>query len=80
MKLKNKVVVITGSTRGIGRAIARSCAQQGARVIISSRKESAVNQTCEIFQKENFEVSGIKADVAVNADLIKLFNHAVKTW
>jgi 3-oxoacyl-[acyl-carrier protein] reductase len=65
MKLKDKVVVVTGSTRGIGRAIARSCAQQGARVIISSRKESAVQETCQTFQKEGFEVSGIKADVAV---------------
>lgn len=80
MKLKDKVVVITGSTRGIGRAIARSCAQQGARVIISSRKESAVKETCKTFQKENFKVSGIKADVAVNEDLIKLFNHSVETW
>jgi len=80
MKLKDKVVVITGSTRGIGRAIARACAQQGARVTISSRKESAVKETCETFQKENFKVSGIKADVGVNADLIKLFNHSVETW
>jgi short-subunit dehydrogenase len=80
MKLKDKVVVITGSTRGIGRAIARSCAQQGARVIVSSRKESAVKETCETFQKENFKVAGIKADVAVNDDLIKLFHHSVETW
>ena len=58
MKLKDKVVVITGSTRGIGRAIARSCARQGASVIISSRKESAVKETCETFRKENFKVSG----------------------
>jgi glucose 1-dehydrogenase len=80
MEAKDKVVVITGSTRGIGRAIARSCALQGARVIISSRKKSAVKETCETFQKENFKVSGIKADVAVDADLIKLFNHSVETW
>jgi NAD(P)-dependent dehydrogenase (short-subunit alcohol dehydrogenase family) len=80
MKLKDKVVVVTGSTRGIGRAIALSCVQQGARVIISSRKESAVKETCETFQKENFKVSGIKADVAINADLIKLFNYSIEAW
>ena len=67
MELKDKVVVITGATRGIGRAIARACAQQGAREVISFRKESAVKETCETFQKENFKVSGIKADVAINA-------------
>lgn len=79
MKLKDKVVVITGSTRGIGKAIARACAEQGARVVISSRKESAVKKTCEDFQKENFKVYGIKADVAVNDDLVKLFNYSVET-
>ena len=57
MKLKDQVVVITGSTRGIGRAIARACAQEGARIIISSRHEKAVKETCETFQKENFTLS-----------------------
>ena len=80
MKLKDKVVVITGSTRGIGRTIARSCAQEGARVVICSRKESAVQKTCQTFQKEGFEVSGLKANVAVTADLIKLFKHSLETW
>ena len=53
---------------------------RGARVIISSRKESAVHETCESFQKENFKVSGIKADVTVNTDLVKLLNYAVETF
>ena len=38
MKLKDKVIVITGSTRGIGRAIAEACAQEGARVVVCSRQ------------------------------------------
>ncbi len=37
MKLKDKVVVITGSTRGIGRVVAEACAREGALVVISSR-------------------------------------------
>ncbi len=78
--LTEELVVVTGASRGIGRAIVRSCAQQGARIVICSRKESAVKETCETFQKENFKVSGIKANVAVNADLIKLFNYALETW
>ena len=36
--LKNKSVLITGSSKGIGKAIAYQCAEHGARVIISSRK------------------------------------------
>ena len=39
--LTGKVVVITGSSRGIGKASALACAEQGARVVISSRKQNA---------------------------------------
>jgi NAD(P)-dependent dehydrogenase (short-subunit alcohol dehydrogenase family) len=37
--LKDKVIVITGASRGIGEAIARACVDQGARVVVASRKQ-----------------------------------------
>jgi NAD(P)-dependent dehydrogenase (short-subunit alcohol dehydrogenase family) len=43
--LKNKSILITGSSRGIGKAIARHSALHGAKVIISSRKIDACNET-----------------------------------
>ena len=48
-KLKDKVIVITGSTRGIGRSIAEACAKEGAKIVICSRHESAVKETSETF-------------------------------
>ena len=45
MGLDGKVVVITGSTRGIGRAIAEECARQGATVVVSSRSAEKVAET-----------------------------------
>ena len=80
MKLKDKVIVVTGSTRGIGRAIAKACAKEGARIVICSRHESAVKETCETFTKQGFNVSGITVDVSNQRDLEKLLQHAIKTW
>jgi len=80
MKLEDNVIVITGSTRGIGRAIAEACAQEGGRVVISSRDEGAVKQTTEEFKQQGFQVSGIGVDVSVPADLEKLLQHAIESW
>ena len=42
--LNNKVAVITGSSKGIGKAMAQGLAEFGATVIVSSRKQEAVDQ------------------------------------
>jgi NAD(P)-dependent dehydrogenase (short-subunit alcohol dehydrogenase family) len=80
MKLKDKVIVITGSTRGIGRAIAEACAQEGARVVVCSRQEPAVKKTCETLRQQGFDVSGVTVDVSIPSDLEELLQHAIETW
>lgn len=45
--LTGKVVLITGSSRGIGKASAIACAEQGAKVVISSRKQDACEEVAE---------------------------------
>jgi meso-butanediol dehydrogenase/(S,S)-butanediol dehydrogenase/diacetyl reductase len=79
MKLKDKVIVITGSTRGIGRAIANACAKEDSLVVICSRHESAVKETCETFTKQGFNVSGVTVDVSKQHDLEKLLQHTIQT-
>ena len=61
-RLDDKVAVITGSSRGIGRSIAESMAALGARVVISSRKADA----CEAVAREIQEGGGEAAAVACN--------------
>jgi glucose 1-dehydrogenase len=80
MKLKDKVIVITGSTRGIGRAIADACAKEGAKVVLCSRQESAVRETVDTFEQQGFDVSGLTVDVSLQGDLETLLDHAVATW
>lgn len=80
MKLKDKVVVVTGSTRGIGRAIAEECARAGAKVVICSRHEASVKEMREILKSQGLSVSGLAADVSVWGDLEKLLRHTIQTW
>nr|XP_021506039.1 dehydrogenase/reductase SDR family member 4-like isoform X2 [Meriones unguiculatus] len=56
--LADKVAVVTGSTNGIGFAIARRLAQDGAHVVISSRKQENVNQAVAMLQGEGLSVTG----------------------
>ena len=66
LKLNNKTALVTGSTAGIGLAIATSLATEGARVIINGRSQERVNQAlAEIRNKSGSDkISGVAADLA----------------
>ena len=63
--LTGKVAVVTGSSRGIGRAIALRMAEQGARVVISSRKQDA----CQAVADEIDAAHGAGRAIAVAASI-----------
>ncbi|XP_070549661.1 dehydrogenase/reductase SDR family member 4-like [Ptychodera flava] len=58
-KLEGKVAVITGSTDGIGLAIAKRLAEDGAHVVVSSRRQENVDRAVETLTSENLDVSGM---------------------
>jgi 3-oxoacyl-[acyl-carrier protein] reductase len=76
--LKGKTVLITGSGRGIGRAIAEVCAKEGANVVISDIAESAKKTADEIAKKYNVKTSAVIGDVAEQEDAQKMAEAAVK--
>jgi NAD(P)-dependent dehydrogenase (short-subunit alcohol dehydrogenase family) len=78
--LSGKTVVVTGSTRGIGRAIARSCAEAGASVVISSRNALAVEETVGEFAALGFSVTGIKCDVKNQEEVDRLLDAAIAAY
>ena len=78
--LKNKSILITGSSKGIGKAIAYQCAEHGAKVIISSRKLDVCEQTAvEINTKLGSEVAyAIPANISDDNQLDNLVNETRK--
>ncbi|XP_037357713.1 dehydrogenase/reductase SDR family member 2, mitochondrial-like [Talpa occidentalis] len=75
-----KVAVITGSTKGIGFAIARRLAQDGAHVVISSRKQQNVDQAVETLQGEGLSVSGTVCHVGKAEDRERLVATALEPF
>jgi NAD(P)-dependent dehydrogenase (short-subunit alcohol dehydrogenase family) len=71
-RLDGKVAVITGASKGIGESIARILAEAGAKVVVSSRKQEAVDAVAENFRKEGLEVAGIACHVGDPAQIQNL--------
>jgi len=62
-RLKGKVALVTGSTAGIGLAVARRLAQEGAAVVVSSRKKQNVDDAVAELKKEGLNVHGMVCHV-----------------
>ncbi|MBO0430869.1 SDR family oxidoreductase [Enterococcus sp. DIV0660C] len=75
LKLKNKTALITGSTKGIGKAIANALAQEGANVIINGRNPKVVNEVVKELQEryEETSVQGAAYDLTDGQALDSLF-------
>jgi 3-oxoacyl-[acyl-carrier protein] reductase len=78
-RLEGKVAIVSGGSRGIGRAIARGLAAQGATVIITARDQDVLARTVAEMRKEGADVEGLVADVAVEAQVTHLVQHVVHT-
>lgn len=80
--LSGKVAVITGSSRGIGRAIAIRMAEQGARVVVSSRKEAACLEVVAEINAARGEgrAIAVPANISSKEDLQRLVDEANKTF
>ena len=66
--LKDKVVLITGGSKGIGLACARAFAAEGAKVAIASRSQDNLNRACEELAREGVRAFAVAADLTKPAD------------
>jgi len=78
--LKNKVAIVTGASKGIGESIARGLAEYGAKVVISSRNQEAVDQVANNLKKEGYDALGIACHVGDEDQLKKLVEETMNAY
>ncbi|MDB5629310.1 MAG: NAD(P)-dependent oxidoreductase [Tardiphaga sp.] len=75
--MTDKTVIITGGSRGIGRATALAAAQRGYRVVIGyASNEAAAHEVVTQIEASNGKAIAVKCDVGSEADILALFNAA----
>jgi 3-oxoacyl-[acyl-carrier protein] reductase len=81
MKLKDKIALVTGSSRGVGRAVALGFAKQGANVVVNyTSNENAANEVVETIQSMGSKAIAVKADVAQKPEAENLVNSAIDAF
>jgi len=78
LNLTGKTAIITGSSKGIGKAIALGLAKEGANVVISSRKQDAVDAVVEEFSAQGLSALGVACHVGKMDQAKNLINRTIE--
>ncbi len=78
--LNGKVALVTGASKGIGESIAQFYAAYGAKVVINSRKQDAVDEVAAAIRTEGGEAIGVAGQVGSIEDCQKIFDAAMAAY
>jgi glucose 1-dehydrogenase len=79
--LENKVMVVTGGNSGIGAAIVRAAAKEGAKVVIDYvAHEDATEKLIDEIEQAGGEATGVEADISKPDDLHRMMQTAIDTY
>lgn len=80
MAIKDKVVIITGASAGIGEATAKLLAEKGAKVVLAARREEKLQQITSDIKQAGGSASYFPMDVTSRSENLALVEHAKKTF
>ena len=80
MSIHNKIAIITGAGRGVGRSTALSFAQAGAKVVLLSRTQAQLDEAVSTITQQGGEAIAVVGDVAREEDVQNLFEQTVRTY
>jgi 3-oxoacyl-[acyl-carrier protein] reductase len=78
--LENQVVIVTGGSCGIGRAIALLFAGEGAKVVVATRDEAACEAVAEMVRSRGSEALAVRTDVTDEAQVAQLVDATVRQF
>jgi 3-oxoacyl-(acyl-carrier-protein) reductase len=79
-RLQDKVAIVTGAARGLGKGIAEKLCQEGAKVVVVDIIQEACNETVKEFLEKGYAATSFAANIAKQEDVQNLFKFTVEEF
>jgi len=78
--LTNKVAIVTGGSRGLGRGMAIAFGEMGAKIVITARREQWLAPTCQELENKGIQCLAVQADISIPEDVQRIVADTMKLW